>query len=168
MSWLSSLFASKSAAQTVKQVAKSKATWAAAAVVFVGGFEGLRLNAYRDPVGIATVCYGETLGVKMGQSHTRAECDAMFLARLEEFNAGMSKCAPGPMPDERRVAFVSFAYNIGTGAFCKSTLSKKYRAGDIRGACDELLKWDKAAGIRLAGLTRRRQAERELCLKGLQ
>lgn len=167
MSWFSSLFATKKATEVVKQVAKNKATWAAAAVVFVGGFEGLRLNAYRDPVGIATICYGETLGVKMGQTHTKAECDAMLVARLEQFNAGMSACAPGPMPDERRVAFVSFAYNVGTGAFCKSTLSKKYRTGDVRGACDELLKWDKAGRIRLAGLTRRRQAEHALCIKGL-
>jgi lysozyme len=168
MSWYSSLFATKSAAQTVKQASKAAAPYLGAAVVFVGGFEGLRLTAYKDPVGIPTACWGETLGVKMGQTYTRAECDAKFMARLQEFNQkAVVACTPGDMPDERRVAFVSLSYNIGVGAYCKSTLAKRWKTGDVRGSCSEILKWDKAGRLRLAGLTRRRQAEHALCIKGL-
>lgn len=137
------------------------------ACAFVGGFEGLRLNAYRDVVGVATICYGETRGVKMGEKATKGECDAMLVKGLQEFERGVMSCTPGlaTAPDSRVVAFVSFAYNVGTGAYCRSTLARKFNAGDTKGACNELLKWNKAGGIPFPGLTRRRQAERELCLR---
>jgi lysozyme len=149
---------------------KKNAAMAAACVALVGGFEGLRTYAYRDPVGIPTICFGETRGVQMGDTATVAECKAMLADRLVEFETGMRKClaAPDRVPDPSYTAFLSFTYNVGTGAFCKSTLRRKVDAGDLRGGCDELLKWDKAAGIRLPGLTKRRQAERILCLKGVR
>lgn len=151
--------------------AKKVATgWLAIALAVVAPFEGLRTVAYRDPVGIPTICFGETRGVQMGDTATRAECEAMLEDRLQEFHAGLAKCLPGlpTMPPEVQAAFVSWAYNIGTGAACKSTLVKKARAGDLRGACNELPKWDKArvAGklVALPGLTRRRAEEQALCL----
>lgn len=140
---------------------------AALAISVVGGFEGLRLNAYRDVVGVATVCYGETRGVKMGDRHSKAECDAMLLKGLAEFEAGVLACTPITMPDARLVATVSLAYNIGTGAYCRSSVARLLNAGATRQACDAFLKWNKAGGIVFPGLTRRREAERQLCLKGL-
>jgi lysozyme len=140
-------------------------TAAALAVVVVGGFEGLRQSAYRDVVGVPTICYGETRGVKMGQSATKAECDAMLLAGLADFERGVLSCAAVPLPDKRLVAHVSLAYNIGIGAYCRSTVVRRLNAGDVRGSCDAFLMWDRAKGIRFPGLTRRREAERKLCLE---
>lgn len=138
------------------------------AIAVVGGFEGLRLNAYRDVVGVPTICYGETRGVKMGDKATKAECDDMLLNGLQEFEAAVLRCTPSiaKAPNERLVAAVSLAYNIGQGAYCKSTVARRFNAGDVRGACDAFLMWNKAGGVVWPGLTRRRQAERELCLKG--
>ncbi len=143
------------------------AAWIAAAITMVGGFEGLRQTAYRDVVQIPTICYGETRGVKMGDTKTKAECDSMLANRLLEFNDGVNSCVTVDLPDSRRVAFVSLAYNIGTTAFCKSTVVRKINQGDVVGSCDAILMWDKAKGVVWPGLVRRRNAERELCLEAL-
>jgi lysozyme len=142
---------------------------AASVVALVSTFEGLRTYAYRDPVGIPTVCFGETRGVKMGDHHTPAECKDMLVSRLQEFETGMRRCLvmPDSIPDQPYAAFLSFSYNVGTGAFCKSSVARNANAGNLRDACDALLMWDKAAGIRLPGLTKRRQQERALCLQGV-
>lgn len=144
---------------------RKAAGWATIAVVLVGGFEGLRTVAYRDPVGIPTVCFGETRGVKMGDRHTADECRDMLAVRLDEFNDGVDRCIHVPMSDKRRAAVVSFAYNVGTGALCASTFARKLNAGDPN-ACDELLRWNRAGGIVWPGLDRRRRAERQLCREG--
>jgi lysozyme len=142
-----------------------KATAAAAlAISLVGGFEGLRLTAYRDVVGVATLCYGETRGIRMGMTATKAECDAMLLKGLQEFEQGVLACTKVEMPMRRQVAMVSFAYNVGVGAYCGSSVVRLLNDNKPRAACDALLKWNKAGGVVFPGLTRRRQAERELCL----
>lgn len=148
---------------------KKGAAITALAVALVGGFEGLRTKAYLDVVNVPTICFGETRGVKIGDTKNVAECKAMLGEALAEFETGMRKClkSPDSIPDRPYVAFLSLAYNVGTGAFCRSTLVKRVNAGDIRGGCDELLKWDRAGGMRWKGLTRRRQEERALCLSGL-
>lgn len=71
------------------------------------------------------------------------------------------------MTDGQKVAFVDAAYNIGVGAFCGSSMARRATAGDMVGACDALLMWNKVDGKEVRGLTRRRAAERELCLGGL-
>lgn len=143
---------------------RKSAALGAAICAFVGGFEGLKLAAYRDPVGIPTICFGETRGVRMGQTASRPECDRLLLSSLEEHELGMLRCTRVPLSDGQFGALLSFTYNVGVGAYCKSTLARKLNAGDVRGACDELLRWDRAGGLRLPGLTRRREAERKLCL----
>jgi lysozyme len=141
----------------------------AAAIALVGAWEGLRLTAYRDVVGIPTVCYGETKGVKLGDQHTKAECDSMLMSSLQAHEYGMRKCLKDPdgIPDRSYVAFVSLTYNIGTGAFCRSTARKRLDAGDLRGACDAATWFKKAGGRTIPGLVNRRKAEHELCLEGL-
>ena len=149
-----------------------KGTAAAGIVItLVGGFEGLRNYAYRDPVGIPTICFGETRGVKMGNYETTAECKTMLGDRLIEFETGIRKCLKDPdgVPLNPYIASLSLSYNIGQGAFCGSTVRKQLDAKNWRAACDAILAWDKVrvAGVlvRLPGLTKRRQAERALCLK---
>jgi lysozyme len=163
----------KAPAQTGKTSSRIVGGVSALAIVLVGtvgAYEGLRLKAYKDPVGIPTICFGETKGVQMGQVKTKAECDAMLVDSLVEHELGMVKCIndPAKLPDLTYGAFVSFTYNVGVGAFCKSTMLKKINAGDLVGACNELLKWTKAKGKELPGLVKRRQGEREMCLKGLK
>ena len=143
--------------------ARKAAGWAAIAVACVAGFEGLRTVAYRDPVGIPTICFGETRGVKMGDRSTPDECKDLLIDRLEDFAKGVDACVTVPMSDSRKAAMVSFSYNVGVGAFCKSTLVRRLNAGDP-GACDELRKWTKAKGITLPGLVKRREEERRLCM----
>jgi len=145
-------------------------TVGAAAIALVGTWEGLRLTAYRDVVGVPTVCYGETLGVKLGDRHTKAECDAMLLASLQKHEAGMRKClkAPDAIPARSYVAFVSLTYNIGVGAFCRSTARNRLNSGDLKGACEAGTWFKKAGGRVIPGLVNRRSAEHRLCLEGLE
>lgn len=148
---------------------KKSAAVGAAAVALVGGFEGLRLNAYPDPATRGppwTVCFGSTHGVKPGDRHTLDECKAMLSRDLEIYAVGIEGCVKVPLPDTRYVALVSFAYNVGVGAACKSSVVQNINAGRPKEGCDALLKWNRAAGIVFPGLTRRRAAERELCLQG--
>lgn len=140
----------------------------ALAVGFVGGKEGVSTKAYRDIVGVPTICFGETRGVKMGDAATMDECRAMLGDALVEFEGNMRACltTPDKIPDMRYVAFLSLSYNIGSRAFCGSTVARKANAGDIRGACDAMLSWNKAGGRVIKGLTLRRQEERRMCLEG--
>ena len=141
------------------------AGWLAIAIAVVGAYEGISLTAYPDIVGVPTICYGETKNVKLGQTATKEQCDSQLSARLVEFNQGVESCVTRPMRDNERVAFVSLSYNIGVDAFCKSTVVRRFNAGDKAGACDAILMWNKAGGKVVQGLVNRRQKEREICLK---
>ena len=132
------------------------------------GFEGLRTEAYRDVIGIPTVCVGETKGIRMGMTFTKPQCEALLLKRLvEDFAPAMERCVTRPMGDDVYAAFLSLSYNIGSGGFCKSSVARLYNAGDRRGACHAILAFDKAGGRVVPGLVKRRQAEEALCLKGI-
>ena len=143
----------------------------ALAVQLVGGFEGLRLAAYKDVVGVWTACYGETAGVKPGMKFSKAECDNMLIGSIVKHESGMRQCLflPDDIPIRSYVAFVSLTYNIGVNAFCNSTARKRLDAGDLRGACNAMMSWNKGGRpLRvIRGLTIRREAERKLCLEGL-
>ncbi len=143
---------------------------AAMAVALIGGFEGLRQNAYPDPATGGppwTVCYGETLDVHKGDFHTIAECKAMLVQSLEKYANGIEACVVVPLPDDRFVALTSFAYNVGVSAACGSSVIRLINQNRTREGCDALTRWNKAAGIVFPGLTKRRAKERELCLRGL-
>lgn len=141
----------------------------ALAVSFIGGWEGSSTKAYKDIVGVWTVCYGETRGVKPTDTYTQAECDAMFGKAIIDYERKFDNVVAKEtqIPVATKIAFVSWIYNVGEGNARKSTLVKKVRLGDLKGACDELLKWNKAGGKVVKGLTNRRVDERELCLWGL-
>lgn len=146
--------------------AAGTAALAALCTTFIGGHEGLRTKAYRDVVGVSTICYGETKGVKLTDRYTKEQCDEMLLKRLDEFGDKLEACIKRPMTQGQYAAFLSLSYNIGSAGFCKSTAAREFNAGDTKAACNALLRFNRAGGRVLAGLTRRRQAERELCLKG--
>ena len=150
---------------------KKGASITGVAIALIGGFEGLRTVAYPDPATKGppwTVCYGETDGVKPGDRYTVEQCKDMLQNSLQKYAKGVERCVIAPLPDKRYVALVSFAYNVGVGAACKSSVVTNINAGRTREGCDALLKWDKAAGVRFPGLTKRRVKEREFCLDGLR
>lgn len=125
-------------------------------------FEGLRLTAYRDPVGILTIGYGHTgPDVFAGKSITQAEAESILKADLARFEKAVSGLAP-KATDNQFSAMVSLAFNIGEGAFGKSTLLKLHNAGDYAGAQKQFSRWVHAGGKRLKGLERRREAEAKL------
>ena len=134
---------------------------------FVPAHEGEVLTTYIDPVGIATVCYGDTdsaLAVP-GASYSRAEClaslERQLIAHAEPVLEAVPEVAASP---EMTAAFVSLAYNIGPGNFCRSTLVKKLNAKDYTGACREIKRWNRVGGKVLPGLTKRREKEYRLCM----
>ncbi|WP_078059248.1 lysozyme [Tropicimonas marinistellae] len=144
----------------------------AVAVPFVGDWEGLRLEAYPDILGVWTVCYGETKGVKRGDSYTKAQCDAMLARELLEYRAGLHRyftpeTLATRLPVGRDVAYTSLAYNAGIGAAGKSTATRRLNAGDVAGGCEALTWWNKAGGRVIRGLVRRRTAEYHLCMFGV-
>jgi GH24 family phage-related lysozyme (muramidase) len=125
-------------------------------------WEGKRNDPYRDIVGVWTVCYGETHGVQQ-RRYSDEECTSMLIARLGQFNAEIGRCITRPVPDNVRAAILSWAYNVGSDAACKSTLMRRLNAGDIAGACAELSRWTRAGGKVVKGLVNRRVHERALC-----
>lgn len=137
------------------------------AAPFVGDWEGLRTSAYLDPVGIPTICYGSTQGVKIGQEKTVQQCNELLQTELLEYYKAVDDGITVPLPPARAAALTSFAYNVGIANFNRSTLRRLMNEGKTRQACDELGKWVFAKGMKLRGLVRRREAERQLCLEGL-
>lgn len=138
------------------------------AVSMIGDFEGKRNQAYQDIVGVWTICYGETRGVEPGDIATDAECDQMLAQGITQYEAGLDRCLTTEVPIGAKIAFVSWTYNVGIGAACRSTLVRKANAGDIEGACNELPRWNRAGGRVIRGLTNRRMSERQLCLEALK
>lgn len=138
------------------------------AVSVVGNYEGLRLYAYQDVIGVWTACYGETKGIKPGMKFTKDQCDVMFIGSLEDHEKGMRKCLRNPdaIPDKPYVAFLSLTYNIGVSGFCNSSIPQKLNAGNIEAACKTLPSFNKAGGRVNKGLVNRRASELKLCLSG--
>jgi len=128
------------------------------------------LRAYADIVGVWTICDGDTKNVRPGMVETEAGCTRRLEQQLVAHAKPVLACVPALARPERQnqlVASVSLAYNIGTTGFCRSTAARRFNAGDWRGGCDAFLRWNKAGGREVRGLTLRRQRERDLCLKGL-
>jgi lysozyme len=140
-------------------------------------WEGLRLTAYRDSVGVPTICWGETAGVKMGMTKTKAECEAMLMTRVQrDYYVPLTKCIAGfdKMPVSLQASMISGAYNFGVGGMCKSTAARMARASKWRAACEAQTAFNKAGGQVLNGLVKRREmgdaqriGEAELCVSGL-
>lgn len=125
-------------------------------------FEGCRLTAYKCPSGVYTIGYGHTSGVKKGQRITQRQAEAYLREDVAKFENGVNKYVSAPLTQNQFDALVSFCFNCGLTAFKNSTLRKKLNAKDYAGAGKELLRWNKAGGVVLDGLKRRRNAEKAL------
>ena len=134
------------------------------------GFEGLRLKAYDDGVGVWTIGFGTTvypngIRVKKGDTCTEAQAKAYMAHDLKKFESAVNNVVTVPLNQNQFDALVSLAYNIGTSAFSKSTLVKKLNADDSRGAAEQFDVWVNAGGKRMQGLVNRRAKENEVFLK---
>lgn len=136
----------------------------AAALVGIATHEGYRGEAYKDAVGVPTIGFGETAGVKIGDKITPERALVRLLSSTEKHADAIRQCIHVPLYQHEFDAYVSLAYNIGTGAFCKSTLVKKLNAKDYTGACEEIRRWNRAGGKVLPGLTKRRETEYRMCM----
>jgi lysozyme len=139
-------------------------------IASIAGYEGLSKTWYKDPVGIETVCYGHTGGIKFGIKHeyTDAECLELLEDDVKIASGFVLSYSKVPLSQAELDAYSSFVYNVGGGAFSKSTLLRKLNSGDRIGACKELLRWVFADGKKLKGLVLRRKSESRLCLSGLK
>jgi len=126
-------------------------------------FEGLRLTAYKCPAGVLTIGYGSTgAHVKPGMTITAQEAERLLLDDLARFEVGVQEVIKQPFTQGQFDALVSFSFNVGLGALRESTLAAKLKAGDVTGAANEFARWNKAGGKILAGLVKRRKAEKLL------
>ena len=149
------------------KVAQRSTSWVAIAVTFISLWEGVTLVGVHfrvDPPGVNTVCYGHIEDVQIGDHYTKIECQEMLAKDIPRYDAMVSKCVQVPLPPHRHAAIVSFTYNVGGGNLCKSSVARFLNGGDVPHACDALLQYNRANGVVLPGLKKRRVAERKLCL----
>lgn len=145
--------------------------WAAALASAIAiPAEGLRQYAYYDPPGILTVCYGSTSNVERGKKYSLEECKQRLDKDMGDAVTTVDRCNPG-LPVNVLAAFSDAVYNLGPTVACdrqRSTAARLLAAGQYGAACEQLLRWNKArvagAMVELPGLTKRRKAERDLCL----
>jgi lysozyme len=144
--------------------------WLVVAVTVVSGFEGFVPKAKKDIVGVPTVCYGATAAdhVDLSKVYTKQECQQMLGQDLLKYDAQIQKCITpkvyAALPPNRHAALVSLDYNVGPGAFCKSSVVRQLNAGNVTAACNDFLLYDRAGGKVVQGLVNRRKAEQKLCL----
>lgn len=133
-----------------------------AGIELIKKYEGLRTEAYLCPAGVWTIGYGHTKGVVKGMKITPYEAEELLREDLEFFERGVFAMLEVAVTDGEFAALVSLAFNIGLTALQKSTLIRLLNEGDYEKAADQFLRWNKAGGKTLLGLTERRKAEREL------
>ena len=164
------------------------ATLAVTGGYLIGPLEGVSNQAYKDIVGVPTICFGETKGVEMGDYKTTEQCESDLAKELAVYNRDMKKHVKVELLPYEEIAYTSFVWNLGETNFKNSTLLKKLNAGDRQGACEQLLSWNKVtvlpAGVpvyrvrgetctvrkdgkyscTVKGLTNRRKFEYEVCM----
>ncbi|MBT1890053.1 lysozyme [Enterobacter roggenkampii] len=138
-------------------------------IALIKEFEGCKLTAYQDSVGVWTIGYGWTQPVdgkpiRAGMVIKQETAERLLKTGLVSYESDVSRLVKVGLTQGQFDALVSFTYNLGARSLSTSTLQRKLNAGDYAGAADEFLRWNKAGGKVLNGLTRRREAERALFL----
>jgi lysozyme len=127
--------------------------------------EGCKLKAYRDSGGVWTICVGHTSRagppvVTPGMVCTLTECRAILANDLKKFEVTVNAAIKVPMTQNQFDAMVSLCFNIGGYGFKNSSVVRRFNAGDIAGAADAFLLWNKVKGRVVQGLVNRRRRER--------
>lgn len=137
----------------------------AAAIIGIVVHEGYSDTAYIPVAGdVPTIGFGTTTGVKLGDKITPVKALERALTDVNAFEAALKSCVKVPLHQYEYDAYVSLSYNIGSKAFCSSTLVKFLNEGNYDEACKQILRWDKFRGKPLKGLTIRRQSEYRQCI----
>lgn len=143
----------------------SALTISALGFVSITGYEGYREKAYTPVVGdVATIGFGTTEGVKLGDTITPERALARALHDVTRFEGALRSCVKAPLHQYEYDAYISLAYNIGSRAFCRSTLVRKLNAGDYAEACKQIKRWVFFKGQKLNGLIKRRNGEYLTCI----
>jgi lysozyme len=156
-----------------KTIASIAGAAAVATALFTAQFEGVVNKVYQDPVGRNAVCVGhdsyapDGTPLKAGQVYTDEQCSVMLGQDIKTADGAVTKLVTVKLTDGERQAYTDFVFNLGAGSFAGSTLLKKLNAGDHKGACLQLLVWNKGRVngtlVVLPGLDKRRKAEYALC-----
>ena len=138
-------------------------------IALIKQFEGCKLTAYQDSVGVWTIGYGWTQPVdgkpiRAGMTIKQETAERLLKTGLVSYESDVARVLKVYLTQGQFDALVSFKYNLGARSLSTSNLLRKLNAGDYAGAADEFLRWNKAGGKVLNGLSRRREAERALFL----
>jgi lysozyme len=151
-------------ASTARALALAGAGAIAIAVSMIKPLEGLELKPYYDVAGVLTVCWGHTgSDIIEDKTYTKQECEDLLESDLEKVKRRIDPLIKPALPESTKAALYSFTYNVGIGAFSRSTLLKKLNRGQITGACEELKRWVYAGGKKWKGLMTRRDIEEAIC-----
>ncbi len=149
----------------VRRVLRGAAALSAAGLLSIASWEGFKSEAYIPVEGdVPTVGFGHTAGVRLGDTVTVTQALTLLRDDVREVERGVLSCVKVPLSQGELDAFVSLAFNIGTGAYCGSTLVRKLNGGDYAGACEEIKRWHFAGGVSVPGLVARREAEFRRCM----
>jgi len=139
----------------------------AAGLALIADFEGCRLSAYQCSAGVWTNGIGHTAGVKPQTQIGERQAAVNLVEDVMRVEKGIARCMPVAMPQPVYDAVMSFAFNVGVTAACKSTLAFFINKGEWREACEQLPRWVFVNGVRVTGLERRRANELAYCLRGV-
>lgn len=148
-----------------RRLAVAALSLSAAGLVSISNLEGFSEKAYIPiPGDVPTIGFGSTDGVRMEDTITPQKALERLMRDVGVAESAIGRCVKVPLSQSEYDAFTSFAFNVGTEAFCSSTLVKKLNSGDYEGACQELKRWVYVDGRRVQGLVNRREAECRLCM----
>jgi lysozyme len=154
-----------------KSVVTTILSFSAAGLVFLASQESYSPMPYKDTRGVITNGFGNA-SIEPSKKVTVVKALADLKQNASDAGSAVTRCITVPLTQNQYDAFVSFTYNVGTNAFCKSTMVKKANANDLVGACNEFRRWEFVAGkdcriksSNCSGIAARREAERALCLK---
>lgn len=142
---------------------------AAAAIVLASGFivalESVELKPYLDGGGVPTVCVGHTSSVDMRKIYTHKECYGLLDVDMLVAAKAVDRLVKVPLTDNERIAYISFVFNVGSGAFAKSTMLKLINDQKFIAACEQFDRWVYDNGVKVKGLANRRRIEKAKCLE---
>lgn len=145
--------------------AKQATTAVALAASFLIGYEGLKNTPYFDTGNVPTVCVGHTNNVDMRRIYTMPECYSLLDKDTLVAAKAVDRLVDVPLNENEKIAYISFVFNVGEGAFAKSTMRKLLNQGRYEEACRQFPRWVYDNGVKLRGLVSRREGEMKKCLE---
>ena len=137
----------------------------AAGLVSLALYEGYKGEAYTPVKGdVPTIGFGTTDGVKLGDKITPEKALVRALQDVNKFEGALKECVKVPLAQHEYDVYVSVSYNIGSRAFCNSTMVKLLNQGKYEDACAQLKRWVYSGGVKYQGLVNRREKEYQQCL----